>query len=90
MDKISPAKLFEVRKAKGKTQGDLAKALTIDQSAYSRKEKNGDFTDKEIDKIVTVLKISKVDIIGEDVALIDLYKIRYRQIPVCNETYRLR
>lgn len=63
MNKVSPELLIQTRKSKGKTQEVLGKALNIDQSAYSRKEKAGEFTDKELEVICKTLGIKKEQIL---------------------------
>ncbi|MCD8398288.1 MAG: helix-turn-helix domain-containing protein [Lachnospiraceae bacterium] len=46
---MSPNKLMYFRKAAGKTQKDMASALHISESAYSKKERGcGQFKPKEI------------------------------------------
>ncbi len=74
MNKISPERLLEARKSKGKTQDELAKTLLIDQSAYSRKEKSGDFTDQEIEKLATSLSVAVKDILADDISALEIYK----------------
>lgn len=76
MIKVDPLKLARLRKAKGKTQSDIAEALKINQGGYSRKEKDGDFTEDEIKQIATLLGVKEEKIAVEgSVEIADLYKM---------------
>lgn len=75
MSTIDSDKLIAARKAKGKTQADIAKHLKMDQSAYSRKERTGELSLSEIDKISSYLKVDKEALASEGVTISDLYKL---------------
>ena len=56
-------KLKEVRTAKGYSQGKFSKAIAMDQTTYSRKERGkSSITDDEWLRFAKVLEVSKEDI----------------------------
>jgi transcriptional regulator with XRE-family HTH domain len=59
---INGAAIEEIRRQKGKTQAEVARALSIVQSAYSNKVAKSNFDDEEIKIICKLLGIKKEQI----------------------------
>lgn len=65
-------KIEELRSLKGKNQTDTAKAIGLTQSAYSVREKTGNFEDDQILKLCRFLGIKKEQIELNDLKVNEL------------------
>ena len=62
MEEIDLAKIIHFRKHLGITQEVAAKAIDLSRTIYVGREKNGDFTKDEIDKLAALFKVEPSDL----------------------------